>query len=107
MYFKTGMSENGTIHISMMKNWVSHVLFHRRKRGLIVYLAALKKGAIQAAYPYYEVCPESSWTTCPQLNLNNNRFLHLYHDIQECIRNTCVKNDKNTTSTMSFTTVLI
>ena len=26
-----------------------------RKRGLIVYLAALKKGAIRAAYPYYVV----------------------------------------------------
>ena len=36
------MSENGTIHITMMKNWVSHVLF-LRKRGLILYSAALKK----------------------------------------------------------------
>ena len=33
------MSENGTIHITMMKNWVSHLLF-LRKRGLILYLAA-------------------------------------------------------------------
>ena len=39
------MSENGTIHKTMMKNWVSHILF-LRKRGLIVYLAGLKKGAI-------------------------------------------------------------
>ena len=23
--FKKGMSENGTIHITMMKNWVSHI----------------------------------------------------------------------------------
>ena len=37
------MSENGTIHVTMMKNWVSHILF-LRKKGLIVYLAALKKG---------------------------------------------------------------
>ena len=55
----------------------------------------------------YEVCPESSWTTCPQPNLSNNKFLHLYHHIQECIRNTCVKNDKDTTSDMYFTTGLL
>ena len=42
-YFQTGMSENGTIHITMMKNCVSHILF-LKKRGLIVYLAALKRG---------------------------------------------------------------
>ena len=29
--FKIGMIENGTIHISMMKNWVSHILFLRKK----------------------------------------------------------------------------
>ena len=44
-YFQTGMSENGIIHITMMKNWVSLILF-LRKRGLIVHLAALKKGAL-------------------------------------------------------------
>ena len=48
IYFQTGMSENETIHITMMKNWVSQILF-LRKRQLIVYLAALKKGAIRAA----------------------------------------------------------
>ena len=25
MYFQTGISENGTIPISMMKKWVSHI----------------------------------------------------------------------------------
>ena len=48
------MSENGTFHITMMKNWVSHILF-LRKRGHIVYLAALKKDAIRAAHPYYVI----------------------------------------------------
>ena len=48
------MSVNGTIHISMMKNWVCHILF-LRKRGLIVYLAALKKGAFRHAHPYYVI----------------------------------------------------
>ena len=43
--FKTGMSENGTIHISMMKNWVSYILF-LGNGGLIIYLPALKKGAM-------------------------------------------------------------
>ena len=47
-------SENGTIHITMMKNWVSPILF-LRKRGLILYLAALKKGAIQVAHAYYVI----------------------------------------------------
>ena len=42
-YFQTGMSENGTIYITMMKKWVSYILF-LRKRGLIIYLAALKRG---------------------------------------------------------------
>ena len=42
--FKKGSrSENSTIHVTMMKNWLSHILFFR-KRGLIVYLAALKRG---------------------------------------------------------------
>ena len=40
--------------ITMMKNWVSHILF-LRKRELIVHLAALKKGAFQAAHPYYVI----------------------------------------------------
>ena len=54
--FKQGCQkmENGTIHTTMMKNWVSHVLFIR-KRGLMVYLAALKKGAIHTAHPYHVI----------------------------------------------------
>ena len=48
------MSENGTIHITMMKKWVTHILF-LRKRGFIVYLAALKKGAIRHAHSYYVI----------------------------------------------------
>ena len=36
------------------ENWVSHIFF-LRKRGLIVYLAALKNEAIQAAHPYYVI----------------------------------------------------
>ena len=35
IFNQTGMSENGTIHISMKKNLVSHVLF-LRKGGLTV-----------------------------------------------------------------------
>ena len=46
--------ENGIIHISLMKNWVGHYFFSE-KRGLIVYLAVLKKGAIRAAHPYYVI----------------------------------------------------
>ena len=72
-YFQTGMSENGTIHtvtyilyrslihITMMKKWIRHILF-LRKRGLIVYLAALKTGTICAAHPYYVIY---RWLTPP------------------------------------------
>ena len=49
-YFQTGMSENGTIHITMMKK-----LGHLEKRGLIEYLVARKKEAIRAAHPYYVI----------------------------------------------------
>ena len=28
-YFQTGMSEKGIIHITMMKNWVNHILYLR------------------------------------------------------------------------------
>ena len=38
----------------MMKSWVSHINF-LEKAGFIVYLAALKKGAIQHAHPYYVI----------------------------------------------------
>ena len=48
------MSENETIYITIMKNWVSHILC-LRKKGLILYLAALKRGAIWAAHPYYVI----------------------------------------------------
>ena len=51
--FKQGYQKMG-LHITMMKNWVSHILFIR-KRGHIVNLAALKKGAIRAAHPYYVI----------------------------------------------------
>ena len=47
---KNWVTENGTIHITMMKNWVSHILFFR-KRGLNVYLAALKRGLFGTHIP--------------------------------------------------------
>ena len=53
-YFQTGMSENRTILITMIKKWVRRILL-LSKRGLIIYLAALKKGAIRAAHPYYVI----------------------------------------------------
>ena len=37
-----------------MKNRVIHILFDE-KRGPIIYLAALKKGAIRHAHPYYAI----------------------------------------------------
>ena len=37
------MSENGTIHITMMKNWVSHILF-LKKRGAYRIPGSAEKG---------------------------------------------------------------
>ena len=49
--------KNGTLHIPIKKKFVSHIQFPRKK-GLIVYLAALKKGAIRAAHPYHVIYRE-------------------------------------------------
>ena len=46
--------KSGAFHIRIQKNRVSHILFVD-KRGLIIYLAALKKGAIRHAQPYYAI----------------------------------------------------
>ena len=41
---KTGPLKYGVVGVgTLMKNWVSHILF-LRKGGLIIYLAALKRG---------------------------------------------------------------
>ena len=75
-YIQTGMPENGISHISMMKNWVSHILF-LRKRGLIVYLAALKRGAFRAAHPYYVIYIGSyppPPPTAPARDTHKNKF---------------------------------
>ena len=52
MIFSNRYVRKYDIHIPMMKNWVSHILF-LRKRGPIVYMAAKKKGAIRLAHPYF------------------------------------------------------
>ena len=41
-------------HIPIKKNWVSHILFVE-KRGPIIYLAVLKKGAFRHAHPHYAI----------------------------------------------------
>ena len=51
VYFQTGCQKKGNSHITMMKNWVS-LNFFLEKGWLIVYLAALKKGAIRELLKY-------------------------------------------------------
>ena len=46
------MSENGIIHISMMKTWVSHM-----KKGEYRIPGSAEKGAIRHAHPYYVIYP--------------------------------------------------
>ena len=47
-----GCQENGAFHTGIQKNRAIHILFVE-KRGPIIYLAELKKGAIRHAHPYY------------------------------------------------------
>ena len=49
-----GCQKNGAFHIGIQKNRAIHILFVE-KRGPIIYLAALKKGAIRHANPYYAI----------------------------------------------------
>ena len=50
----SGYQKSGAFHIRIKKNRVSHILFVE-KRGPIIYLAALKKGAILHAHPHYVI----------------------------------------------------
>ena len=47
-------SVNGTIHITMMKNWVSSILF-LRKKGAYRIPGSAEKGDVCAAHPYYVI----------------------------------------------------
>ena len=47
-----GCQKNGACHTGIQKNRAIHILFVE-KRGPIINLATLKKGAIQHAHPYY------------------------------------------------------
>ena len=49
-----GCQKNGTFHIGIQKKRAIHILFVE-KRGPNRYLAALKKGAIRHAHPYYAI----------------------------------------------------
>ena len=49
-----GCQKNGAFHTGIQKKRVIRILFVE-KRGLIIYLAALKKGAIRHAHPYYAI----------------------------------------------------
>ena len=56
-----GCQKSGAFHIWIKKKWVSHILFVEKRvgagggGGLIINLAALKKGAIRHAHPYYAI----------------------------------------------------
>ena len=49
-----GCQKNRAFHIGIQKNGAIHILFVE-KRGPIIYLTALKKGAIWHAHPYYAI----------------------------------------------------
>ena len=74
----------GVFHIPVEKNRVSHILFllKKKKTGLIIYLAALKKGAIRHAHPYYIVYrklpPFASVRIWPKRRLHMARHIVCY-----------------------------
>ena len=49
-----GCQNNGAFHIGIQTNRAIHIHFVE-KRGPIIYLAVLKKGAIRHAHPYYAI----------------------------------------------------
>ena len=49
-----GCQKNGALHIGIQKNRAIHIPLVE-KRGPIIYLAVLKKGAIRHAHPYYAI----------------------------------------------------
>ena len=49
-----GCQKNGVFHIGIQKNRAIRILFVE-KRGPIIYLVALKKGAIRRVHPYYAI----------------------------------------------------
>ena len=69
------------------KKWVSHIQFPWKK-GLIVYLAVLKKGAIRAAHPYHVIYRELHPPTPEvyilqvervlEVELNKGNLLHFF-----------------------------
>ena len=61
-----GCQKNGTFHIGIQKNRAIHILFVE-KRGPIIYLAALKKGAIRHAHPYYAIYRKLPHPATPEL----------------------------------------
>ena len=64
-----GCQKSGAFHIRIKKNRVSHILFVEKK-GLIIYLAALKKGAIWHVYPYYAIYRNPPGPTSCKLSYN-------------------------------------
>ena len=49
-----GCQKSTVFHTGIQKNRVIHILFVE-KRGPVIYLAALTKGAIRHAHPYYAI----------------------------------------------------
>ena len=60
-----GCQKNGAFHIGIQKNWAIHILFVE-KRGPVIYLAVLKKGAIRHAHPYYAIYRKLTPSPAPE-----------------------------------------
>ena len=81
----TGCQKNGAFHTGIQKNQAIHILFVE-KRGPIIYLAALKKGAIRHAHPYHAIYRKDvgtmfSWRNKKIIFLISPSYLALKLDI--------------------------
>ena len=74
-----GYQKNGVFHIGIQKNCAIHILFVE-KRGPVIYLAVLKKGAIRHAHPYYAIYRKLSPPPLPPPPIYGATFLKINHN---------------------------
>ena len=73
-----GCQKSGAFHIRIKKNRVRHILFVENREP-IIHLAALKKGAIRHAHPYYVIYRKLPLRDENKHNRERSRIIHQKH----------------------------
>ena len=81
---KGGGEGGGSFHIGIQKNRVIHILFVEKK-GSIIFLAALKKGFIRHAHPYYYLNPLSPRSPPPTFLVSKGNLFDVYFTTQQLV----------------------